>query len=198
MIFRFSLLGLWLIACTHSRVERHEASAELHETVQATTDQRVDETVQRGPETITTTVEEFAYAPQDGLAAAHESGLAPDEPAGPPGAAHPQPVPRGAREIAGGSGGGPLAGEILVKRTVTVDQRGTVTETIAAEAKGASTAALAVKVKDKGSVADSTRWGPPWWVYALVGVALAGAGYVAWKLKPPWLGWLWKLLKVAR
>lgn len=67
----------------------------------------------------------------------------------------------------------------------------------AAEAKGASTSAVAAKVKADDKVTTSMNWWPPWWAVALLVGGLAGAGVAVWKLKPAWLGWLWKLLKVA-
>lgn len=35
------------------------------------------------------------------------------------------------------------------------------------------------------------------WPYLLAAALVAGAAWLAWRVKPPWLGWLFKLLRLA-
>jgi cobalamin biosynthesis Mg chelatase CobN len=152
-------LALGLAACAHRSEVRTEAS--VHETTQ--------ETVQTGPETITTTVEEFVVAPEPSMSAdqANHAGRSP--------IASKEPQPPGTTQVEA------IRSTHLVKRTVTVDERGPVTATSTdtkqaatkTEASNSSTPQLpAVKCGFGGSV-----WG------LVVLLVLLGAAFALWRLK---------------
>lgn len=170
-MIRWLAFALLLCGCAHKHAEEHSASAEIHETARIEQETHSITTVQRGPETITTTVEEFAPLPSveasdipraDTARGATPMGLQP------PPTARVDMLPRA---------------PILVKRTIIVDQRGPASTTIAAEAKGASTAAIAAEAEAHDKLRTSTSVGPSPLAWALIALALAGAGLAAWKLR---------------
>jgi hypothetical protein len=132
-------------------------------------DTNVNKTTTAGPEHVVETVEEFAELVPDG-------GLSHDSPV--------QPI-----------GHNVSTTPILIKRTVTVTDRGPIVEHVDAVVKTETAKQTATEVKKQ----DESR---PFGLFALLAVAwpflLAAlpvvAGFLAWKLKPPWLDWIWKLL----
>lgn len=165
----FLLVAALLVNCTRTV----EVKAETHETASLVEKQlskeKVVETVQVGPETITTTVEEFEIAPPLLLSSGQHlpSFDGPEQSAGPVSA-------RGAAPIM------PPA-PILVKRTITVDQRGPSIDTKASEATASSSATQAIKLDSKTETTTKTRYGPPLWLLALLAAALALVVWLVWR-----------------
>lgn len=178
----WALLTIGLCGCTRTKDVRAEEHATLQETRSATMQRDIVKTVQTGPETITTTTEEFEVG-----AGSNAQATQADAPANVGQREHRVGNPEDA-------GVAPRA-PFLVKRTVTVDQKGPTVTAIAAEAKGASSAALAATDDKKLEEKTTTRWGPPWWVWALLAAVVAGAAWAAWKFSLPGrvFGWLKKL-----
>lgn len=152
--------------CAHSS----EKQAEAHEAVNATETAKASgsfaETKVEGPETITTTVEEWA-----------------DVEAPPIREAPPLSAQSEAGEATPTRGGGetylpPRAA--LIKRTITVDQRGPVSTTIAARATEATREAVQATREVKTD--QRSKWSAlvPWWLW-LVGLVALGGG--AWLLR---------------
>jgi hypothetical protein len=161
-------LALALAACARTSQVKSEAS--VHETTQ--------ETVQTGPETITTTVEEYA-APEEVAGRSVTPGSVAVLPSGEPSASLSEAPRQTPQPHASLPPHGPL-----VKRTVTVDERGPVTATRGSvtdlhgyeDSESSSTPQLpAVKCGFGGSV---------WAVVALLLLLLAGV--VALKLLRKW------------
>lgn len=137
------------------------------------------ETRSEGPETITTTVEEWEvpvlHDGATGVArAASESSAT---------SAVAQSVehrPLAGREAVGSTPiGGPLAGAVvLVKRTVTVDQRGPILDTKRQTEKEASSATQTVQAEAKSATVVKTSYSWPLWLWGgivAVGIALFAA-----------------------
>lgn len=173
------VLIAFLWGCAHQHQAQASAEAEVRAAQTATTEEHtqthaqldVHETRVEEPTRVTTTVEEFVPVVD----------ARPQLPAGETAAAAPFRT-----SVAPA---GPATGQ-LVKRTVRVEERGGSRAELdqhahadsAAEAKGASTAALAVKVVKKAKEDDKTSWGPPWWAWVLGGAGVAVAAGVAWWL----------------
>lgn len=155
---RLERLALWIFAsyalcgCTRTTEVKTEAHEELQQVTQQRESQVVTQTVQTGPETITTTTEEYEAVPV----------VAQDEVPG-------TPKPR------------PPSVPVLVKRIVTVDQRGPVLAETHSVAKEAAQTVTSKKADAKTDTTRTTRYGPPWWLLAVGGVVLAAAGYAVWR-----------------
>lgn len=167
--------------CAHTRAETHDASADMQAKVQTgseakTADDSHEERVE-GPREVLTDKQQL------GVVVLASNGDITIARVG----RKPLTIPNGAKVI----GTVPLAETRRDdKQTAAVDVKDTHTSS---EADTASTATLAEKTAQSSTLKTSTHAGPPWWAYALAGLALAGAAALLWKLKPPWLGWLWKL-----
>lgn len=157
------LVLIALLACTRSSEVKTEAKTELR------AEENVTQTVQTGPETITTTTEEYG-APQKNEAAQATGGLSVQG-----------EVEQGDRtQTKAEHPKKTSAGLTLVKRTIVVDQRGPVIDTTVA----AATMAVA-KIANSDATKDSSV-GLSWKFYAagvLAILLLAGAAYVLWHAK---------------
>lgn len=152
-----------LCCCTRTKEVHEQEHAAAQATVQTASEKQFDETLQRGPETITTTVEEYEDAAV--LAGSPDGGTA-DHPV----------IPAAAGHVGG------VVQPVLIKRTVVVDQRGAVTDTKTAEAKGASTAAFAATDDKKIDEKTVTKSGPSFLFFLALGSGLTIALGVCWKL----------------
>lgn len=141
---------------TEAKVDEHLALRE-HQAHQAV--EHETETVQTGPETITTTIEE--YDDDDpGSDSSTDGGVA--------GGGDARRAPDVARRAA--------VAPRLVKRTVTVDQRGPVVAIKAREAQETSSEDVGLDMTYKGSTTTKTSYWPPWWVFAGGAVLLVLVG----------------------
>lgn len=163
---------LSICACTHTSQIKAESHRSLEKHSEKQAEEKTVETVRTGPETITVTVEEYEVAPGPSVptesAAAHVST---------------RNQAAAARPAAGAeSAAAPL---ILVKRTVTVDQRGPVLDVKRADdtqaVKEASTETLDAKTATKTKTAPALAG----WLYVALAVgALVVVGGTAWRLTP--------------
>lgn len=153
----FALLGVLMVGgCTRTSEVKTDDKLDVQQEVKARSTEQTAETVQTGPETITTTTEEYTDAD------------VPDAVVGP------------APGVAARSAGAvvPVRAQLpasrLVKRTVTVDQRGPVLDTKNAVTQTAKDTSLAEKQEKASDTKKKTSYWPPWWVWALgaCGVAL--------------------------
>lgn len=120
-------------------------------------------TVQTGPETITTTVEEFVQEA--------------------PPRAGPVSAPTAARAPASG----PPA---IIRRTVTVDQRGPSLQQTTLNAQASTETHATAALASEAHSSKKTSWWPPWWLWLGAAAAIAGAAYAVWRIRPPWIKWL--------
>lgn len=192
----WALLTIGLCGCTRTKDVRAEEHATLQETRSATHDNTVDE------KRASSSAETLTKAPTDVESKSDTRELAVEVQA-PDGSltlarvsrAHPLKLAAGSKVI----GSVPV-----VERTGQRDEHrgGSVDEKQVngnaekhAEAKGASSAALAATDDKKLEEKTTTRWGPPWWVWALLAAGVAGAAWAAWRFSLPGrvFGWLKKL-----
>lgn len=169
------LLGYALCGCTRTVEVKAETHAELQQETRQRETQAVSSTVQTGPETITTTVEEFEMPQGSPLAGdtAPNRVLTISELAD----ARPTMFPADAQKMP------PAA--VMVKRTVIVDQRGPVVATTRAVDKEIANTTLAAKVDEKKDLKRTTRYGPAWWVWVSAAVALGLAVWLVWRFSLP-------------
>lgn len=196
---RLERLAVWLLltlgfcGCVHSRLEQHKLQADLQAKTQTASESSsashaASESTEKrtqGPTDVETTKAQLGVVVQDAAGAVTIARVG----------RKPLALPKGSRVI----GTVPLA---ETKRDehrgpVVDEKKAAAVEDSAAKAKGASTSTTSAKLKDKGSVETKTSWWPPWWVLLGAAVLLVVAGAAAWKLKPSWLGQLWKLLRRA-
>jgi hypothetical protein len=175
------LLTLGLCGCAHTLKQ------EAHVDIKEADREVVTTTTQTGPETITVTVEEF-----EALTAAPKEVM-PSAPAtvAPNGMHLPIlriPATRGAVTQ-------PEHGP-LVKRTVTVDQRAPATTETRVESRQAVELKAWAKDEESSRPAGFFAFLSAFWPLLPVGLVVV-AGVVLWIMKPPFLGWLWKLLRRA-
>lgn len=156
-----------LCCCTRTKEVHEQENVEQQATVQTATEKQFDETLQRGPETITTTTEEYEDADPSAVVRGGESDG---------GFAAVPVLPVHSQQLVG------VAQPVLIKRTVVVDQRGAVTDTKTAEAKGASTAAFAATDDKKIDEKTVTKSGPSFLFFLALGSGLTIALGVCWKL----------------
>lgn len=157
-----ALLTLGFCGCTRTSEVKAEEKIAVQEEVKARSTEQTAETVQTGPETITTTVEEYEE-PENATGSAPVSRVEPVGKSDNAPMAH--PTAEGATIRPPG---------VLVKRTVVVDQRGPVLDTKSAVTQTAKTASLTGKQESTSDTKKSTKWGVPRWLWALgaCGVAL--------------------------
>lgn len=120
MAVRIALL-LLIVGCSTSKTAEHDLHVVQQQDLVGTEQMHVDTTTQQGPETITTTVEEFAYADM-GVAGA-DGGVIRD------GDERRISTDGEARQETRAAVDRGLHAERVIRRTVTVDQRGPITET---------------------------------------------------------------------
>ena len=159
----FALLMFVLAAlggCTRTFETRSESSSSAVQQEQASQKERVVETRTEGPEVVTTTVEEYEQPAVEG------SSLRGSGPASEP-------------QSGGVSPAVPHTGNpILVKRTVTVDQRGPVVDTRSAVETSSLKAISEVHTASQTASKEKTSYWPPWPVW-LAGAASLALGYAA-------------------
>lgn len=156
-------------ACTFTRDKKDDEHLAVQEHAEQQLAEHEQETKQTGPETITTTIEE--YDDDD-----------PGSDSGTDGGVAGGGEPRGAPDVARRATVAPH----LIKRTVVVDQRGPVVDTKTREAQEAGsedvgldmTRHIEVKTKDAPALAG-------WLWIALAVAAVAGVGWAAWKFSLP-------------
>jgi hypothetical protein len=169
------LLCLAALACTKSVQVKTDEHVQEQDHKQTSADTQTTETVQSGPETITTTVEEFEAPEQQTPSVA------------PPTA--PSVSGAGAATVARfrGSDSGAInmpPVPILVKRTITVDQRGTLIATTATNAKEAVSEDLGLDMTNHTKTATKTRYGPSFFVWIALAAGVVAAGWAAYKFTP--------------
>lgn len=168
MTRRFSLLGLWLVACAHSSHSEIAVQQSEHSESRSVTNQQVVTQTVTGPETITTTIEEFA-------------------------AAEPQQVPvPAARAVQVGVGAASVALKpppVLIKRTTIVDHREPATTDTRLNASTALQTKADQSLNSKTTTSSKLRAGPdPFTWLALACGAVLAVGLLL-KVRP----WKWFL-----
>lgn len=171
----WALLTIGLCACTFTRDKKDDEHLAVHEHQEQKLDRQSNEVKQSGPETITTTVEEYEVE-SAGIEPALPANVAPemDQPGIGPSASTKPP-----RNQA-------TAAHVLVKRTVTVDQRGPVvdTKTVQAQETGCEDLGLDMTRHTETTSKTSPALAGYLWM-ALAAAAVAGAGWLAWKFSLP-------------
>lgn len=154
-------LMLALASCTRTVETRSESAVQATVAVEERASSTLDEVVQTGPETITTTTEEWETPPLSLNSGQHLPSFdGPEQSAGPVSA-------RGATPILP-----PQAH--LVKRTVTIDQRGPILDAKRQTSTEASSATQTVKSEEKAATVTKTSYWPPWWLWVALAASLAG------------------------
>lgn len=151
---------LALAGCTRTVETRAESALREDVAVRAEARERVTEVTKSGPETITTTVEEWEVG---SVASVQAPSL--------------DPVANQRRE----QGASLPQRAALVKRTVTVDQRGPVVDTRHEAASSTATATASIVASSKSSTESKTSYWPPAGLLVFLGIAVAGGGYVVWR-----------------
>lgn len=166
------LLTIGLCGCTFSKEKKEDEHLALQEHATRKGEQQATETVRTGPETITTTTEEY-----------EDTNEPPQVPAAPPDGGLPLwccsstvDQMRALRPI----------GRVLVKRTVTVDQRGPVVAIKASSAteSGCEDVGLDLTKHTEDDSNTSPALAGYLWM-ALAVAAVVGAGWLAWKFSLP-------------
>lgn len=161
-----------LCACTFSKEKKEDEHLTVQEHATEQRDRQATEVKQIGPETITTTTEEYEDAdePGDVRSGDPDGGL----PVGPVRqSGHQVDAPR------------PI-GRVLIKRTVVVDRRGPVvdTKTTQAEETGCEDVGLDLTRHVETTSKTSPALAGYLWM-ALAAAAVVGAGWLAWKFSLP-------------
>lgn len=166
----WALLTLGLCGCTRTVETRSESALRADVATRAEAATSTTETVTSGPETITTTTEEYE------VGAAPISGpplLSASETAGDAGSSTARAVPLPPRAA-------------LIKRTVVVDQRGPVVDTRHEVGTASRTATATLVATAKTTRAERTSYWPPWWLWLAGAVLVLGiVGAVKAGLKMP-------------
>lgn len=158
------LLGYGFCGCTRTVETRAESTLQATQAVQEKASETTTETVQTGPETITTTVEEWAAAPAAQVSSRNQAA-----------ADHPRP---GAESAA--------APPILVKRTVTVDRRGPILDVKASVETSSLKSQQSIQATTKTATKATTSYWPPAWLLAtLAGLLTLGLALLRGWLKMP-------------
>lgn len=166
------LLTLGLCGCTFSKEKKEDEHLAVQEHATQKADVRETETKQTGPETITTTIEEY----DDG-----DSGVGP----GADGGVTWSGVTLGAPVVAGREAAPPV-GPRHYKKTTIVDQRGAVTDTKAREAEEIGTEDVGLDMTYHGETKTKDAPALAGWLWIAVAVAaVAGLGGAAWKFSLP-------------
>lgn len=169
--------GLLLASCTFSRDKREDSSLREREHATVRAEQAQTETRTEGPETITTTIEEY----EDG---------APQEasPQGAAGRLHVQmveaPQQGSGNEQASAQHPPQASTGRIVRRTVTVDQRGPVTDVKRESASETGSEDIGLDMTKHTEEKSSTSYWPPWWLLAGGVLGVAGAGWAAYRFTP--------------
>jgi hypothetical protein len=176
---------VWLAGCA----SMHSSKDSFSGAEAAVTESSKMTKVERGPVRVTRTEEDYGPS-QETPAEASKGGL-PDVQAGKGRAGQErQEDHRNADAGAPRASEGADSGRVLLRRVITVTERAPVTSTT--EAISDTHQESLLSAKDEST--SKFKFGLTLWPY-LLGAALLGAlGFLAWKLKPPWLGWLFKLL----
>lgn len=173
---RLFLLLAICYACSFSKEKKDDEHMVAQEHATQKLDEHETETKQTGPETITTTVEEYEMpqgSPLAGDTAPNRvlpiSGLAD---------ARPTMFPADARKMP------PAA--VMVKRTVIVDQRGPVVATKTREAEETGAEDVGLDMTRHTEMASKTSPALAGWLWmALAAAAVVGGGWLAWKFSLP-------------
>lgn len=169
---RLFLLLAICCACTFTRDKKDDEHLAVQEHAAQKLDEHETETKQTGPETITTTTEEYEDADEPVLVRSGDAGGG--LPVGPVlQSGHQVDAPR------------PI-GRVLVKRTVTIDQRGPVvaTKTREAEETGAEDVGLDM-TRHTETTSETSPALAGWLWMALAAAAVVGGGWLAWKFSLP-------------
>lgn len=153
---RWALLALCACTFTRDKKDDEHLTVQEHATVRA--EQAQTETKTEGPETITTTVEEWAEEP----AAALDAGAA-------------APVVRPSASA---------AAPRILRRTTTVDQRGPVTDVKRESASEMGSEDIGLDMTKHTEEKSSTSYWPPWWLLAGGVLGVAAAGWAAYRFTP--------------
>lgn len=197
---------LWLAAfglcgCTRTKEVHEREHVEQQATVQTATEQHIVEVRQEGPS------DEVIYKfapPAPEVVSAPSNAAAADSTSGTTGGERPARNRRWVQAAppAAALQGGSIPDQLpphgpLIEMDVM--HQGPVTDTKTAEAKGASSAAVAAVTDAKLDEKQQTKTGPSFLFWLSVGAGvtvLLGAGIaIAWKLQPPWLKALIELVK---
>lgn len=161
-----------ICGCTFSKEKKEDEHLAVQEHATQKLDEQSTETKQSGPETITTTTEEYEDADEPGdVRGGDLDGGLPVGPVHQPG--HQVDAPR------------PI-GRVLVKRTVTVDQRGPVvdTKTVQAQETGCEDVGLDLTRHTETKTKDAPALAGYLWM-ALAAAVVAGGAWAAWKFSLP-------------
>lgn len=168
------------VGCTRTTEARIDEHLALQEHAAQKLDEHETETRQTGPETITTTTEEY----EDG-----DLGIDPGAAGGVAGSDAAIGVP-----VVAGRPASPVAPR-LVRRTVVVDQRGPIVDTKAREVQETGSEDVGLDMTYEGSTTTKTSYWPPWWVFVGGTAVLALASWAAYKFTP--LGKLVAMVRAA-
>lgn len=168
---RLALL-LVLCACSFSKEKQDDEHLAVQEHAAQKLDEHETSTMQAGPETITTTTEEYEDVDESVLVRSGDAGGG--LPVGPVHQfGHQVDAPR------------PI-GRVLIKRTVVVDQRGPVVETKTREAEETGAEDVGLDMTRHTEMASKTSPALAGWLWmALAAAAVVGAGWLAWKFSLP-------------
>lgn len=174
----WGLLTIGLCGCTRTSEVKTSEKTAFQQELKGRERDRSTEVVQTGPQTVTTTVEEFAVATPEEAREVALAGSA-DTSSGAAPAIRPAHAGVG---IQGAAPASPHQGfPLLVKRTVTVDQRGPVVATKTEVATKVESASLTEKQEKAITTKKRTSYWPPWLAMLGVAVAVGGAAYAAWR-----------------
>lgn len=169
------LLSLWFCGCTFSKEKKEDEHLAVQEHAAQKLDEHETETRQTGPETITTTIEEYEDA-DPGMGLGADGGVAGS------GASLGAPVvdDRAAPSaVAAGA-------SRFIRRTVIVDQRGPIIETKARETQETGSEDVGLDMTrhlDTESKTSPALAGYLWMLAAVA--AVVGIGWAAWKFSLP-------------
>lgn len=171
---------LLLAACATSKTQEAHSTFQNSEQALLSEGKQVEQHTEAGPETITTTVEEFSLPQKE---------VVPSDPEIKETSEH--PAQRGV-SVAQGASSDARRGPLLVKRTVTVDRRGPVVQDTSLQAQGSlrthAEAKADAEAHSQATMKPSGLLGGlmALWPEALFAL-LACTAFAVWRLKPSWL-----------
>lgn len=169
------LLSLWFCGCTFSKEKKEDEHLAVQEHAERRADEHEIETKQTGPETITTTIEEY----EDGD---HGMGLGAAGGVAGSGSALGAPVVAGRAAPPAVAAGAPR----FIRRTVIVDQRGPVVETKAREIQETGSEDVGLNMTRRLDTESKTSPALAGYLWMLAAAAaVAGIGWAAWKFSLP-------------